>query len=159
MSVRASGVAAATAALLLGVLADSGPAQRTTFPGANGLLVYTLSDLYVVNPDGTGKRAVTTSTPQRPIRAFQPGWAPDGNRIVFGNSVGTSVGGGLWIINADGTAGARIPNTQQNDSWPTFSPDGRQVAFVRFDNRYNRLFVINVDGTGLRSVMPDAQVQ
>jgi dipeptidyl aminopeptidase/acylaminoacyl peptidase len=149
------GVVLAAVALLPG----SAPAKRATFPGANGLLVYTLSDLYVVNPDGTGRRAVTTSTPQRPIRAFQPGWAPDGNRIVFGNSVGTSTGGGLWIINADGTAGARIPNTQQNDAWPTFSPDGRQVAFVRFDNRYNRLFVINVDGTGLRSVMPDAQIQ
>lgn len=150
--------AVALAALLVGVLADSGPARRATFPGPNGLLVYTLSQLYVVAPDGTGRRVVTTSTPERPIRAFQPGWAPDGNRIVFGNSVGTTVGGGIWIINADGTGGARIPNTGQNDAWPTFSPDGRQVAFVRFENRYNRLFVINTDGTGLRSVMPDAQV-
>lgn len=156
---RANGCGVIALALLVALLhADSGPARRTTFPGPNGLLTYTLSQLFVVNPDGTGRRAVTTSTPERPIRAFQPAWAPDGNRIVFGNSVGTSVGGGIWIINADGTAGARIPNTAQNDAWPTFSPDGRQIAFVRFENRYNRLFVINADGTGLRSVMPDAQV-
>ena len=144
---------------VLGLLADAGPAKRATFPGPNGLLVYTLSNLYVVNPDGTGRRQVTTNTPERPIRAAQPGWAPDGNRIVFANSgAGTAGGGGIWIINADGTGGAKIPNTAQNDSWPTFSPDGRQIAFMRFDNRYNRLFVINVDGSGLRSVMPDATV-
>ena len=146
------------ALLAVGVLAESGPAKRATFPGPNGQLVYTLSQLYVVNPDGSGKREVTTSTPQRPIRAFQPGWAPDGFRITFANTVGTSTGGGIWIINSDGTGGARVPNTQQNDAWPTFSPDGRQIAFMRNENRYDRLFVVNVDGTGLRSVMPDAQV-
>jgi dipeptidyl aminopeptidase/acylaminoacyl peptidase len=149
---------AGAAVVLFGLLADSGPARRTTFPGPNGLLTYTLSQLFVVNPDGTGARAVTTSTPERPIRAFQPGWAPDGNRITFANTVGTSVGGGIWVINADGTGGARVPSTEQNDAWPTFSPDGRQIAFVRFQNRYYRLHVINVDGTGLRIVMPDASV-
>jgi hypothetical protein len=140
------------AVVAVGVLAEAGPATRETFPGPNGQLVYTLSHLFVVNPDGSGRRQVTTSTPERPIRAFQPGWAPDGNRIVFGNSVGTSVGGGIWIMNADGTGGARVPNTAQNDTWPTFSPDGRQIAFVRFVNRYQRLHVINADGSGLRVV-------
>ena len=140
------------AMVAVGVLAEAGPATRETFPGPNGQLVYTLSHLFVVNPDGSGRRQVTTSTPERPIRAFQPGWAPDGSRIVFGNSVGTSVGGGIWIMNADGTGGARVPNTAQNDLWPTFSPDGRQIAFVRFVNRYNRLHVINTDGSGLRVV-------
>jgi Tol biopolymer transport system component len=147
---------AGAAVVLFGLLADSGPARRTTFPGPNGLLTYTLSQLFVVNPDGTGARAVTTSTPERPIRASQPAWAPDGNRITFANTAGAFAG--IWIINADGTGGALVPNTRQNDAWPTFSPDGRQIAFMRFENRFNRLFVINVDGTGLRSVAPDATV-
>jgi Tol biopolymer transport system component len=146
------------AAVLLGLLADAGPARRSTFPGPNGQLVYTLSQLYVVNPDGSGKRAITTSTSARPLRPFQPAWAPDGFRITFANTVGTSTGGGIWIINSDGTGGARVGSTVQNDSWPTFSPDGRQIAFMRNQNRYDRLFVVNVDGTGLRSVMPDATV-
>lgn len=153
---RANGCGVIALALLVALLnADSGPARRTTFPGPNGLLTYTLSHLFVVNPDGTGKRQVTTSTPERPIRASQPGWAPDGNRITFANGAGVA---GIWIINADGTGGAHVPNTRQNDTWPTFSPDGRQIAFMRFENRFNRLFVINVDGTGLRSVAPDATV-
>jgi len=111
-----------------------------------------------VNPDGSGKRAVTTSTPTQPMRAFQPAWAPDGYRIAFANTVGTSVGGGIWIIGSDGTGGARVPSTMQNDTWPTFSPDGRQIAFVRNADRFDRLFVVNVDGTGLRTVTASASV-
>jgi Tol biopolymer transport system component len=143
----------------VGLLAGAAPAKRATFPGPNGQLVYTLSQLYVVNPDGSGKRAVTTSTPARPIRAFQPGWAPDGFRITFANTVGTSVGGGIWIINSDGTGGARVGSTQQNDGWPTFSPDGRQIAFVRRAGRFDSIFVVNTDGSGLRQVTNDVTVE
>ena len=143
----------------VGLLAGAAPAKRATFPGPNGQLAYTLSQLYVVNPDGSGKRAVTTSTPANPIRAFQPAWAPDGNRIAFGNSVGTSAGGGIWIINADGTSGARVPSTAQNDTSPAWSPDGRQIAFVRFAARYNSLFVVNTDGSGLRQVTTGISVE
>jgi Tol biopolymer transport system component len=157
LSWRLTGLASA-AVLVLGVLADSGPAREATFPGPNGRLAYTLSQLYVVNPDGSGRRVVTTSTAARPIRAFQPAWAPDGNRIAFANTVGTSVGGGIWIIGADGTGGARVRTTVQNDTWPTWSPDGRQIAFVRNANRFDRLFVVNVDGTGLRAVTASSDV-
>jgi dipeptidyl aminopeptidase/acylaminoacyl peptidase len=142
-----------------GLLAGAAPAKRATFPGPNGQLVYTLSQLFVVNPDGSGKRAVTTSTPAKPIRAFQPGWAPDGSRIAFANTVGTSVGGGIWIINADGTGGARVPSTVQNDSSPTWSPDGRQIAFVRAAGRFPSLFVVNTDGSGLRQVTTGITVE
>jgi hypothetical protein len=157
VGVRAGAVVVSLAAA--GFLAGSAPATRATFPGQNGQLVFTLSQLFVVNPDGTGTRAVTTSTSERPIRASQPAWAPDGFRITFANSVGTSVGGGIWIINSDGTGGARVPSTQQNDTWPTFSPDGRQIAFVRFAGRFASLFVVNVDGTGLRQVTTDISVE
>ncbi len=58
----------------LGLFTDTGPARQTTFPGPNGQLAYTLSLLYVVNPDGSGKRAVTTSTPARPVRATMRGY-------------------------------------------------------------------------------------
>jgi dipeptidyl aminopeptidase/acylaminoacyl peptidase len=143
----------------LGLLVDTGPARQTTFPGPNGQLAYTLSQLYVVNPDGSGKRAVTTSTPAKPVRATGPAWAPDGFRIAFANTVGTSVGGGIWVINSDGTGGARVPSTQQNDVSPTWSPDGRQIAFVRSAGRFNSLFVVNADGTGLKQVTTDINVE
>lgn len=156
MSTRAAAVLVAL--VTLGLFADAGPARQTTFPGPNGQLAYTLSLLYVVNPDGSGKRAVTTSTPAKPIRATAPAWAPDGFRIAFANTVGTNVGGGIWVINSDGTGGARVPSTEQNDRSPTWSPNGRQIAFVRAAGRFNSLFVVNADGTGLRQVTNDITV-
>ncbi|MGH3131923.1 MAG: TolB family protein, partial [Gaiellaceae bacterium] len=153
---RLTGLAGA-AVLVLGPLVDHGPARRATFPGPNGRLAYTLSQLYVVNPDGSGRRAVTTSTPQRPVRAVQPAWALDGNRLVFSNTGGGSVGGGITVVNADGTGLTRV-TTDQNDRFPTFSPDGRQIAFVRRAGRFGSLFVVNVDGSGLRQVTTDVHV-
>jgi dipeptidyl aminopeptidase/acylaminoacyl peptidase len=146
------------ALVTLGLLADAGPARQTTFGGPNGQIAYTLSQLYVVNPDGSGKRAVTASTSAKPIRATSPAWAPDGSRIAFANTVGTTVGGGIWVINSEGTGGARVPSTQQNDASPTWSPDGRQIAFVRSAGRFNSLFVVNADGTGLKQVTNDITV-
>jgi hypothetical protein len=137
------------------VLVDSGPAQRATFPGQNGRLAYTLAqNLYTVNPDGTDRRALT-STP-RTLRAFDPGWAPDGNRIAFFNG-GPGVAG-VYVINADGTGLRRVTNGAQ-DRHPTWSPDGGRIAFTRQDGTFIRLFVVNADGSGLVGVTNGVHVQ
>jgi len=137
------------------VLVDASPARRTTFPGPNGRLTYTLAqNLYTVNPDGTDRRALT-STP-RTLRAFDPAWAPDGNRIAFFNG-GPGVSG-VYVINADGTGLRRVTNGNQDRS-PTWSPDGSRIAFTRQDGTFIRLFVVNADGTGLTRVTGDVHVQ
>ncbi len=144
-----------TACLVLGPLADRGPARPQTFPGMNGLLAYTLSPhLWVVAPDGSGARAVTAGLP---VRAFQPAWSADGNRLAFANVIVES--GGIWVIGADGS-GARPVTTQSTDASPAWSPDGRTIAFVRrpANDRFDRLHVVNDDGTGVRVVTADASV-
>jgi hypothetical protein len=73
----------------------------------------------------------------------------------------------IFIINSDG--GERKPLTKSNnvDWFPRFSPDGRQVLFVRSKMPWTSeagahshkrwdLFVINVDGTGEKKVVKDA---
>ncbi len=70
---------------------------------------------------------------------------------VTGNSNGklvfqTQSGGGIYIINADGTGLRYITNGID----PQLSPDGKQIAFTRWEPEYE-LFTINVDGTGERS--------
>jgi dipeptidyl aminopeptidase/acylaminoacyl peptidase len=47
----------------------------------------------------------------------------------------------------------------QNDSSPTWSPDGRQIAFVRAAGRFPSLFVVNTDGSGLRQVTTGITVE
>jgi len=62
-------------------------------------------------------------------------------KIVFQ----TQNGGDIYIINANGSGLRRL--TYGFD--PALSPDGKQVAFTRFDDPQS-LWVINVDGSGER---------
>ena len=49
-------------------------------------------------------------------------WSPDDRRIAFGRR-------GIWVMNADGSRPRRL--TRKRDSSPTWSSDGRTIAFVR----------------------------
>jgi dipeptidyl aminopeptidase/acylaminoacyl peptidase len=65
----------------------------------------------------------------------------------------TRSGGSIYTVRPDGT-NLRLLTTGTD---PALSPDGRQVAFTRWDGVQNgitgSLWVINVDGTGERQVM------
>jgi Tol biopolymer transport system component len=76
-----------------------------------------------------------------------PAWSPDGTRVAF-----TSIRkGGLYVMNADGTALRRVTRSPTLDIQPTWSPDGRSLAFVRAVPGFNlEIFSIRVDGRGLR---------
>jgi Tol biopolymer transport system component len=65
----------------------------------------------------------------------------------------TASGGSIYAVNADGTHLRHLTNGMD----PALSPDGRQVAFTRWDNSQigalGSVWVINVDGTGERLVL------
>jgi Tol biopolymer transport system component len=88
------------------------------------------------------------------MRAVDPAWAPDGNRLAFTNTV--VVSGGVYVVSASGGTPIRVTN-QSTDGGPAWSPDAQTIAFVRNQNRFDRIFVVNVDGSGLR-VLTDANV-
>ena len=70
-------------------------------------------------------------------------------RLVFT----TSSGGELYVVNADGAGLQRLAGGVID---PVVSPDGQQVAFVRWDGaEIGTLYTINLDGTGERAVVGD----
>jgi TolB protein len=64
-------------------------------------------------------------------------------------TIAFDVGGRLHAVAADGS-GRRLLRTGGDASWPAWSRDGRRLAFTSVDRR--GIFVVNVDGTGLRRV-------
>lgn len=98
------------------------------------------SELWIVDADGSNGRQLTKTDPPEFFRASSPSWSWSRNQIVFAAA-------GLWRINPDGSGLARL-TTDASDSYPAWSPDGSQVAFVR----NGKLAVTNAAGTNVRSL-------
>ena len=113
---------------------------------------------YLVRADGTGQTKLPRNLP------LAGAWSPDGQRIAFAvvprspRWKPTDPRLGLWVINADGSNPRRVA---RNAAWsdPAWSPDGRRIAFRRFDGQFDGqmgsagnsdLYVVNADGSGLR---------
>jgi TolB protein len=117
------------------------------------------TQLAIMNPDGSGRQLITND----PGHEYGfPAISPDGRRIVasrFVSNGGILTSEGLFLMNADGSGQTLLINRGVFvDEEPTWSPDGSQIAFLTFDEMpfgaVPRIYVINVDGTGLRKLSP-----
>jgi TolB protein len=74
-----------------------------------------------------------------PVRGVSPSWSPDGKRLAFvsfadGNdplceAASCPLSGELYAVRADGTGLTRLTRNRADDEHPTWSPDGRRIAF------------------------------
>jgi WD40-like Beta Propeller Repeat len=140
-------VAAGLVAVLALVVRNGGENQTAAGVPANGLIAFAgnpgdgsaQSDIYVVAPDGTRLRALT-STPE--LAEFAPSWSPDGSRLAF---VRTNLPAiphmrdctpNCEFVVVDPTTGVETFSADVNDhggrGWvPTgvaWSPDGRAIV-------------------------------
>jgi TolB protein len=122
-----------------------------------------LARLMLMNADGTGVRPFPGG-----ILGRQPAWSPDGRRIAF-ISYRHRNGqrcvsrdecyptGELYVANADGTGLRRLTRTGVDERDPTWSPDGRWIAYAsglwrtRLPRRY-RLYRIPANGGSRRRI-------
>jgi Tol biopolymer transport system component len=91
--------------------------------------------IYVVRPDGSRLRRLTG-------RGSDPAWSPDGRHIAFVSdrdengqlSYGDRAffANELYVMDADGGHPVRVTRTKQlNERSPSWSPDGRVIAYQR----------------------------
>lgn len=120
-------------------------------------------EIYVMNPDGSGKTRLTDT----PGFDRNPVFSPDGQRIAF-----TSERDGndeIYVVNADGLGMTRLTNSPATDAFSTWSPDGQHIAFTSERDGNDEIYVMNADGSaqtnltnnpafdGLPSWSPDGQ--
>ena len=81
-------------------------------------------DVYVIHPDGSGRRNVTRNPAG--IGAGDPSWSADARRIAFKRSA-KPVGTGIYSIGVDGRGLKRLARDGYDPDW---SPDGRRIVFM-----------------------------
>ena len=109
-------------------------------------------EIYVMDNDGSNQRNLT----KNPADDRSPSWSPDGKRIVFmSNRDGHAKHGWLtseiYVMDADGGNPRNLTNHPDNDSLPSWSPDGKRIAF----GRHGDIYVMDADGGNQQRLTED----
>jgi TolB protein len=113
-----------------------------------------LSQIYRMRADGTGQRRLTNAFGN----CDHPAWSPRGTLIAFHCAMANEK---VSVMRPDGTHVRTLlrRRTSTIDGSPTWSPDGRKIAFTRGLRgpswRGLGIWTIRPDGRGLRHVTAD----
>lgn len=103
-------------------------------------------EIYISDYDGANQRRVTVS---RSLN-ITPSWSPDAQAIAYTSYVSGFPDINIsWIYKGLLTRPAR-GNEADHNFLPVFSPDGTKIAFSSNRDGNNEIYVMNVDGSGLR---------
>ena len=120
------------------VFADAPATTKIVFASSLNVKAKGGSDIYIMNPDGSGRINLTRHN----AKDSEPTWSPSGKHILF-----TSDRDGiddLYRMNADGTNVRKIFEKWANRLNPAWSPDGRQIAYYRGDE--HAIYIAPIDG-------------
>ena len=120
--------------------------------------------LYLANADGSSVIRLVSGR-----KIYSPAWSPDGRKIAFSCQLA------ICVVGADGRGLKRLtkpkfcnpPHLKPMKTWdwyPTWSPDGRRIAFERRCEPPNQpeyllnpnIYVMNANGTRQRRLFPHA---
>ena len=126
------------------------------------------SVLKKIRIDGTHRSTLDQTCTDPCLTDGYPAWGPHGKRIAFQRGLGPRTGRNkmiaLYVIHADGSHARRVTQRGRDalvdqpfeDHAPSWSPDGRRLAFERFSRvrEHQAIFTVRLDGTGLRRITP-----
>ncbi len=105
-----------------------------------------------MNADGSGATKLTIADTEE-----IDDWSPDGRLLVSVSDRQQPKGSGyqLYVMRPDGTEQHLISSGTGLNVYPRFSPDGLQVAYLHQERGVDSLWVVNVDGSGRRMIVPE----
>ena len=116
------------------------------------------SEIYVMDTDGGNQRKLTNNRHSD----WSPSWSPDGKRIAFvSNRDGHVIDGiptsDIYVMDADGGNQQNLTNNRHGDWFPSWSPDGKRIAFVSDrDGPFNpEIYVMDADGGNQQRITND----
>ncbi len=126
----------------------SGKIAFTRFPPVGNASIYTTT------PSGTNLAPLLARTD---AQLTEPSWSPDGRRVAFVAMSAANVGG-IFVADAAGKHVGRLTRAESSptntvlDAHPRWSPDGKRIVFHRYRDAGSTIYVMNANGTGLRSL-------
>lgn len=117
-----------------------------------------VDELFLIDADGANIMQITL-TDGGAYGSRRPVWSPDGSRIAFTRFRDldpapnvSNVDAELMVVSVDGSGQRQVADTQGDDYFPAWSPDGTRIAFVNSTQSRDTIFVVNADGTDQRSL-------
>jgi TolB protein len=108
-------------------------------------------DLYIVNPNGTGLTRLTDNQPASSTWIIR--WSPDASRIAFG-AMSWSGGNDIYLIDMPEKIVRNITADPAIDAFPSWSPDGKWLAFqsrLTVNNKWD-IFLVDSEGENRRQL-------
>jgi TolB protein len=84
-----------------------------------------------------------------------PAVSPDGRRIAFRRMLGEK-NSEVFVANADGSDARNLTGNPAFDGWPSWSPDGTELAFASNRDGDYQIYVMQADGRDVRRVAETA---
>ena len=110
-------------------------------------------DLWVMRPDGSGKRRLTRDASLNEY----PTWSPDGRSIAFQTARDGEFE--IYVMSSDGRRQRNLSRHPSRDQWAAWSPDGTWIAFMSMRDGSDDVFVMRPDGSGVRNLTRTADLE